>query len=62
MVASINRDGCIGCGLCAETCPSVFRIEEDGLADVYVDEVPEEDEDLAIECQENCPVSVIEVE
>lgn len=61
MKATINRDGCIACGLCTEICSSVFRIAEDGYAEAYVDEVPEEDEDAAIEAQENCPVSVIEV-
>jgi ferredoxin len=35
---------------------------EDGIAEVWQEEVPEEVEDQAIECQENCPVSVIEVE
>ena len=61
MTAEINRDGCISCGLCAETCPDVFRMAEDGLAEVHADTVPPEDEDTAVECQENCPVSVIEV-
>lgn len=61
MKAEINRDGCIACGLCAETCSHVFRMADDGYAEVYVDEVPEEDEDAAVEAQENCPVSVIEV-
>lgn len=27
-------EGCIGCGLCAGTCPSVFCIGKDGLAEV----------------------------
>lgn len=62
MKASIDRDGCISCGLCTETCPSVFRIADDGLAEVYVDEVPEEDEDAAQEAQEGCPVSVISID
>lgn len=61
MKAKIDRDGCIGCGLCPDICPSVFRMADDGLAEVYVDEVPAEDEDKAIEAQESCPVSVIEV-
>ncbi|MGI5877833.1 MAG: ferredoxin, partial [Christensenellales bacterium] len=26
MKAYIDRDGCISCGLCAETCPAVFRM------------------------------------
>lgn len=61
MKAEINRDGCIACGLCSEVCSSVFRMADDGYAEVYVDEIPEEDEDTAVEAQESCPVSVIEV-
>jgi len=62
MKAKIERDGCISCGLCTEICPEVFRMADDGLAEVYVDEVPPESEDKAIEAQESCPVSVIAVE
>ncbi|MBH1942211.1 ferredoxin [Mobilitalea sibirica] len=62
MKASIDRDGCIGCELCAETCPAVFRMDDDGLAEVYVNSVPADSEDLAQEAADNCPVSVISVE
>lgn len=62
MKASIERDGCISCGLCAENCPEVFRMADDGLAEVYVDEVPEEVEDAAEEASEGCPVSVISID
>jgi ferredoxin len=62
MKAVIDRDGCISCGLCAETCPEVFRMADDGLAEVYVDEIPEEEEDAAAEAAEDCPVNVISVE
>jgi|BioPla2DNA2_1021312.scaffolds.fasta_scaffold35029_3 ferredoxin len=59
----IDRDGCISCGLCADICPEVFRIsEEDDLAEVYVDEIPEDAEDLVQEAAESCPVSVIHFE
>ena len=61
MIAKIDRDGCISCGLCVSTCPEVFRMADDGLAEVFGDEVPEGAEDKAIEAQESCPVSVIEV-
>ena len=62
MIAVINREGCISCGLCIETCPDVFQMGDDGYAEVIVDEVPVELEDKAIEAQEGCPVSVIKVD
>ena len=61
MIAKINREGCISCGLCTQICPEVFYIADDGLADVKVDKVPGTAEDTAYEAQENCPVSVIDV-
>ena len=61
MKATIDRDGCIGCGLCAESCPEVFRMADDGLAEVC-GEVTEANEGLAREAAEGCPVSVITVE
>ena len=62
MKAKINRSGCISCGLCIDTCPEVFQMADDGLAEVIAEEVPAEQEDKAIEAQDGCPVSVIEVE
>lgn len=61
MNVTIERDGCISCGLCAETCPEVFRMAEDGLAEVYA-KPTEELEDGAKDAAENCPVSVIIIE
>lgn len=62
MKAVIDRDGCISCELCADTCPEVFRMAEDGLAEAYVDEIPSEVEDSANEAAEGCPVTVILIE
>lgn len=61
MKAFLDRDGCISCGLCAEICPEVFAMADDGIAEVIQENVPAENEDTAIEAQEGCPVSVIEV-
>ncbi len=61
MKAYIEREGCISCGLCTQTCPEVFRMAEDGFAEVYLDDIPEKAEDRAAESQENCPTSVITV-
>lgn len=62
MKAKIDRNGCIACGMCWEICPEVFRMADDGLAEVYVDDIPEPFEESAKEACDSCPVSVITVE
>ena len=59
MKATIDREGCISCGLCASTCPEVFQMADDGRAEVCADPVPESVEDATAEARDNCPVSVI---
>lgn len=62
MRAEIDREGCISCGLCPTICPEVFHMAEDGKAEVHQDPVPSEAEEGAVEAQNSCPVSVIQVE
>jgi ferredoxin len=62
MKATIDRSGCIGCGLCPSICPEVFAMADDGLAETIVDEIPSGAEETAQEAAESCPVSVITVE
>ncbi|MFT3983029.1 MAG: ferredoxin [Lachnospiraceae bacterium] len=62
MKAILDRTGCISCGLCAATCPEVFRMAEDGIAEVYQESIPAEAEVSATEAQDGCPVAVITVE
>ena len=61
MKATIDRPGCISCGLCVDTCPDVFRMADDGLAEVYA-EVTDSLRESATEARDNCPVSVISLE
>ncbi len=61
MKASVDQSGCIGCGLCADTCPEVFRMNDEGLAEAY-GEVNDGNQEAAEEARDNCPVGVITVE
>ena len=51
---------CIGCGLCAGTCPGVFAMSDEDIAVAIETEVPEEDLESAAEAKENCPAEAIE--
>ena len=62
MNAKIDRNGCISCGLCESTCPEVFRMGDDGPAEVYIDSVPADAESTAEDARDGCPVSVISLE
>ncbi len=62
MIAKVDQDTCIGCGLCPTICEDVFEMGDDGKAHVMVDEVPQGSEDAAKEAEESCPVDAIEVE
>lgn len=61
MTAYLNRKDCIGCGLCAYTCPEVFRMGPDGFAKVIREHVPREAERSILVARDECPVSVITV-
>jgi ferredoxin len=60
MKARVTED-CIACGRCIEICPDVFEMGED-IAQVRVDEVPEEFEEATQEASDECPTSAIVVE
>jgi ferredoxin len=61
MRVMVDEETCIGCGLCAETCPEVFEMNDD-KARVKVDEVSDELAESCKEAAENCPVEAIRTE
>ncbi|MDO5603106.1 MAG: ferredoxin [Oscillospiraceae bacterium] len=60
MKATVDQLGCIGCGLCAGTCPDVFHMNGEGKAEGA--EIPAGMESCAQEARDNCPVSVIDIQ
>lgn len=61
MKATVDQEGCIACGLCEHTAPEVFRLDG-GAAEVICAQIAPEDEEVAQEARDNCPVSVISLE
>ena len=61
MKATVNEE-CIGCGLCEGTVGDVFAVNDDGVAEVIVEDIPEELEDDVKAAADDCPVGAIEVE
>ena len=61
MRAVVDPETCIGCQLCPQVCPEVFRMDDD-KAVAYTDPVPPEFEDAAQEAADQCPVAAIVVE
>ena len=58
MKAKVDKDLCIGCGLCVSTCPEVFKMEED-KAVVIGTVVPKVAEENCKRAAEECPVTAI---
>lgn len=55
---SVDTATCVGCGLCEQSCPEVFRVEGDGIAHVRAQSCSMHN--LA-EVAEQCPVTAIKV-
>lgn len=55
MHVNIDRDRCCGYTVCADICPEVYKIDEQGFAYVEQEEVPPELQETAREGAECCP-------
>ena len=60
MEITIDRAGCVSCALCVDTCPAVYEMGSDGLAQI-ANQPTDANEDLARRAADGCPVSVIHV-
>lgn len=61
MTVKIDRDECIGCGMCADICPAVYAMDDESIATV-VAQPDAASEECAQEAADSCPVSAITIE
>ncbi len=56
----IDQDECISCGACVDSCPDVFRLNDDNIAEVFNAAGASEEE--IQDAIDSCPVSCISLE
>ena len=68
MKVSIDREGCIGCGVCEVLCPEVFKLSDDGKSSIVEryrkislgeGEVGDDLASCVENARDSCPVEVI---
>ena len=58
----INKDACIGCGLCVSTHPEYLVFDEMGQAEPVGKEVDPNDKAALLETVEHCPTEAFLIE
>ncbi len=62
MKVCVDSELCDGCGPCVDICPEAFELDEDGIAVVVFEEVPEELQEACREAADTCPTEAITIE
>lgn len=62
MKVTVDQEVCIGCGMCIDICPEVFKFNEDSKSEVIPEANFEDLKEKAEEAKEVCPVDAIVVE
>lgn len=60
MKGYVDKALCVGCGMCAASCPEGFRLGDDGGAEGY-QELPAESIEDAQQVAGDCPVGAITI-
>lgn len=62
MELKVNKDKCIGCGMCVSTLDDVFEFDDDNQAKVVQNPISKDNEEKASELagENGCPTGAIE--
>jgi len=62
MKVKVDKNTCIGCGVCVALAPKYFRMGDDGKSEVIKEDVEQGDEDMVRNAAQSCPVGAIKIE
>ncbi len=62
MKVYVDPNICGGTGLCVDTCPDIFELNEDSISIVKVGEVPINSQPDCREAADDCPTNAIIIE
>lgn len=62
MKVKINKEKCLGCGMCVGINSDVFNFDDDGLAKADNDKITDENKETVEDAANSCPVDAIEKE
>lgn len=57
--ASVNKNACIGCGICIDICPSVFEFDPQAISEASTIMVNPSVANSAKKASDACPTSAI---
>lgn len=60
MKVMVDASTCVGCGLCEQSCPEVFKVQDDSIAHVLGSSCSASHN--LREVADNCPVSCIQIQ
>ncbi len=58
----VDEDLCIGCAACEDVCPEVFRLDEDGISRVIMEDPGPEFYGCTRDAADACPVDAISIQ
>jgi ferredoxin len=59
LIAAVDDERCRGHGVCTSVCPDVFALNDDGYAEVLLQQVPADLEDDVLQAVRQCPEKAI---
>lgn len=59
MTPTVDRELCIGCGLCEDLCPEIFQMREDGYAHIVFEDPGPDLYGCIRDASDSCPVDAI---